>query len=677
MCAWEPRSLELTKLLITAGCNPHLHNSRGETLLTIAVERGYISVVDLLLSRDLSPPSNILHDALRQRRRNLQMIQCLMLRGANVQDVASSADSVLHLATMGHEYEDEDEEYNSREDDRESECLDLVKSFIDAGCDPTACNSEGKTVLEAAIEYGYVSVVEHLFSCNVPYPPEILRIMLSWRCSTRMVEFLIRKHLFSCNVPLPPDILPTALRKCLIPEIIQLLLRKGYDVHSNTVLHLAITCYPESTCLGLVQSFTDTGCNPTACNSAGKTVLEAAIERGYISVVEHLLLCNVPFPPDILPIALQERSPLQMVGFLIRKGADAHSTALNGDTVFHLAIARYLESECLGFAKSFIEAGCSPTACNSRGKTVLEAAMEDGYTLLVEHLLSCNVPVPSDILQIALQRRWTVHTVEFLIHKGVDVHSTMSNGDSMLHVTIAGYPEPPCLDLMKSFINAGCNPTACNSGGETVLEAAIERGCTSVVELLFSYNVLLPPDILPIALRKSLTVRMVQSLLHKGADVRSSTSNGDTVLHLAITEYPESACWYLVKTFVEAGCSPTACNLEGNTALVAAMKRGYTSVVELLLSYNVPFPLDILPIALRRRCPPQAIELLVRKGAHDFATVSGFHRDPLYRLVHASYSGQDCQRIIEILDAAHEAKTTRPSLRDETSIRVAKRPRPE
>ena len=190
-CVWEPRSMELTKLLIAAGCSPHLRNSQGETPLTIAVGHGYISVVELLLSGNTPLPSDILHVALR-RRRNFQMVQLLLRNGANVHTTASNGTTILHLAIIGHEEykndDDDDDDDDDNDDDQEeedqyesyseSERLDLVKNFIEAGCNLTACNYGGKTVLEAAIERGYTSVVEHLLSCNIPVLPDVLPIAL-------------------------------------------------------------------------------------------------------------------------------------------------------------------------------------------------------------------------------------------------------------------------------------------------------------------------------------------------------------------------------------------------------------------------------------------------------------------------------------------------------------------
>ena len=307
---------------------------------------------------------------------------------------------------------------------------------------------------------------------------------------------------------------------------------------------------------------------------------------------------------------------------------------------------------CWDLVESFIQAGCDPTARNSSGNTVLEAAIEHGHTSVVERLLSYNDPLAPDILLFALRKQSAPEIIQSLIRKGADVHSTTSDGGTVLHLAITQYAERTCWDLVKNFIGAGCNPTACNSRGNTVLEAAIERGQTLVVELLLSHNVPLPPNVLLLALWKPSAPQTIRSLIRKGADVHSTTSDGDTVLHLAIAMYVERACWDLVKRFIEAGCNPTARNSKGKTVLEATIERGHPSVAELLLSCHVPLPPDILLFALRKCSTPKMIRLLVRNGANHHTTMFGSDRDALLQLVHASYAKEDCQQILEILNAA-------------------------
>ena len=210
-------------------------------------------------------------------------------------------------------------------------------------------------------------------------------------------------------------------------------------------------------------------------------------------------------------------------------------------------------------------------------------------------------------------------------------------------------------DLVRNLVEAGCTPTARNSKGDPVLEGTIEREHTSLVELLLSHNVQFPSEILLFALRQRSTPKMIQLLIRKGANVHSTTSDGDTILHLAIAEYAEVMCCHLVKSLIVAGCNPTSRNSKGRTVLEAAIQREYIWVVELLLSRcNVPFPPDILLFAIRKRSTLMMIRSLVHSGADHHATMFESRWDDLLQIVHASYSGQDCQQIIEFLGAARK-----------------------
>lgn len=147
---------------------------------------------------------------------------------------------------------------------------------------------------------------------------------------------------------------------------------------------------------------------------------------------------------------------------------------------------------------------------------------------------------------------------------------------------------------------------------------------------------------------------MVKLLIRKGADVRSTTSNGGTVHHLAIAEYAEEVCYSLVKNFIEAGC-----NSEGRTVLEAAIERGYTSVVGLLL---VQCPISSRQLVIRATATlhSQMIQLLIRDSTDNPTMLLGSHWDNILLVVHAAYSRQDRQQVTD-LDAARKVCRTCPS----------------
>ena len=604
----EGTCLKLVKSLVNAGCDPTIRNSGWESALEATIEHRYPSVVDLLLSYNAPLPANILLFGLQQRT-TLEIIRSLVSKGADVHSTTPNGDTVLHLSIA---------EYS------EGTCLDLVKSLIHAGCNPTICNLGGESPLEAAFKSRYPSVVDHLLSYNFPLPANVLLFGLQHRTTLEIIRFLISK---------------------------------GAGVHSttpngDTVLHLSVDQYSEETCSDLVKCFVSAGCNPAPRNLDGKSVLEAAIKCRYTSVVDLLLSYNAPLPANILLFGLQQCTTLEIIRSLVSKGADMYSTTPNGYTALHLTIDRYSEGTCLDLFDSLINAGLDPTIRNSGGESPLEAAIKRRYTLMVDHLLLYNVPLPANVVLFGLQKCTTLKVIQSLVSKGADVRSTTSDGDTALHLSIMAAAEHDAnkvdLDLVEYLINAGCDPAVRNLDGESVLEVAIEHQYTEVVDLLLSYNAPLPANILLFGLQKWTTLEIIRSLVSKGADVHSTTPNGDTVLHLSIDQYDEGTCLDLVKSFINAGCSPAACNYDGKSALEVAIECDYTSVVDILLSYNTPFPADILLSSRRRYTSLQMIQYLIVKGADVHSTTS--NEDTLLHVAVANYYSEGmCHDVVKSL----------------------------
>ena len=451
--------------------------------------------------------------------------------------------------------------------------VSLARRLRQIGQDLSADSPFGAELIERALHASHTSMLEYLLPADQPPPARFLLAASTGDTSETV-------------------------------SIVRFLLGKGVDINvvsecGNTVLHLAAECPWEPRSLELIKMLINAGCDPYIPDSQGETVLTIAANREYQSVVKHLLSSNIFPPSNILLYALMRHYAPKIVRSLVRNGADVNST-LNGETVLHLAITTYSEPLCLELASSFVEAGCNLTICNSKGEIALHTAIKHGYITVAKLLLSQNTPLPSIILPISLQLRSPLQLVRLLIRNGADVHSTL-NGETVLHLAITKYKDILCLELARSFITAGYDTTTCNSKGETVLHTAIKRRHTSVIEFLLSRNDPLPCGILPFALQQCFFPKIIRLLIHNGACV-NSTSNGETVLHVAI-KYKEPLCLELVRSFVEAGCNTAIYNFEGETALDTAIKYECTSVIELLRSYNVPLPRSTLPFALQQ-CSP-------------------------------------------------------------------------
>ena len=679
----ENRCLILTKLLVAGGCSAVQFDADDKPPIHTAVARGFVSVVVYLLSRDVPLPSRILFTALQVTLlKRVEMIRLLISKGANVYVLNADGDILLHVAM--------------RSLDRYI-CLEIAEIFIDAGCNHSTYNLRGETPLHIAAKQGYYEVANYLllFSTSsdvlsllhreastqaltlrsligntdgLLFGPEdedrtfqavrqflddqdkclelakcfigvagnlfaqssgsaMLFDIAVIREFTRVVEYLV-----SVAVPLPCRILFTALRHQ--PKMVAFLISTGANLHGqedngDTLLHVAISTFEEARCCTTVETLVGAGCSTRTVNAAGVRPIQIAVRRRFISVVKYLLShpshAEAPLPPDLLFTALLLRHPSPMVRLLVDNGANVFYHAPDGDHLLHVVLkSSSTESECLRITKMLVEASCSSFAPDAAGNMPLHIAIARGLSSVVNYLLSRDVPLPSDILFYALQlqpifwdcrHNWTL-ILTSLIQKGANLHTRDADGSTLIHYAMQLDTESLCLEATKILVDAGCSFSMPNSEGELPIQIAAGRAMGAVVEYLLSRGTLFPHDIVFTALEgRSAThgdiLRMVSSLVSKGADVCVLAPNADTTLHVALA-YEKR--WYkyttdpsclldVVKILVQAGCDIGALGAGGRTPLEVATATGYHAVAQYLSSHGDEQP-RLSPLSSTSPPPP-------------------------------------------------------------------------
>ena len=664
----ENRCLSITKLLAEAGGSLCERDADDKPPIHAAVVRGFVSVVDYLLSRGVPLPSRILFAALQAILvKRVEMIRLLVRNGANVHVLNPNGDALLHITT--------------RSLDR-SVCLEIARILIDVGCNPSALNLRGETPLHIAAKQGYHEIIDYLISFSsssgissllqddpavqVPMlrslignmdgsrfsPEDEVAIMqfvreflgdpdncrewakifvgaagdVSARGSGNAVLFdialkrgltKIAELLLPPGLPLPPGTMDlfTALR-CQ-PSNIPFLVHRGADVHAldehgDTLLHVATSVLLEPQCLTTTQILIEAGCNPFTPNIPNKQPIHIAVSRGFDSVVKyllsHVLNTEASLPPDLLFDAFNAQASLPLglypstIQLLVDHGADVSHLAPNGDELLHTVLKSEMvnEDECLLTMKLLCEAGRNSFSPDSDGNMPLHLAITRGFTSVVAHLLSQDVPLPSDIL-FALHPprgnfdKW-ISMISSLVHKGADVHAQDRNRNTLLHHVLSMnlLNDWYYLEVIEIFIEAGCSASIRNVDGKLPIQIAAARGfkLPSVVEYLLSRNAPFPPDILLAALgTQSLfsdgVLRMVSSFVEHGADVCVIAANGDTVLHVALA-WQRKHLLDIVDVLVRAGCNPHARDAGGRTPLELAVANGRPKVVEYLQRIPIP-----------------------------------------------------------------------------------------
>ena len=594
----ENEAFGTVKLLVGYGCNPLEANSRGDTLLDIAVRRGYISVARYLLSLGAPLPPDLLVTWTRDSScwSTAPTIRFLVESGVDIFAHSTDGDSVLHVALQCSNDEDV--------------AFEAVKLLVGYGCDPLEAN-RGNTPLHIAVERGYISVARYLLTLGAALPSDLLvtlnRNQLRWG-TTSMIQFLVKNEI---------DVF-------------------AHSSDGDSVLHIVLRCFnDDEETLECVKVLVGCGCDPLETNSHGNTPLHIAVQRGHISVARYLLVLGAPLPPDLL-VTLKccwaGRSTIPMIHFLVENGADVLAHGSNGDSLLHTVFqSLYNENEALEIVKILVGYGCNPLEANSHGDTLLQIVVKRGHISVARYLLTLGVPLPPDLL-VTLEVYWLGQSMmHFLIENGVDVLVRAPNGDSLLHSMLqSSDDENEALEAVKCFVGYGCNPLQANSRGNTPLQIGVERGYISVARYLLTLGACLPPDLfvkLDCGWQASWsTSPMIRFLVENGADVLARNSDGNSVLHVALQCFDdEIVAFETVKLLVDYGCDPLEADSRGNTPLHIAVERGYISVARYLLTLGAPLPPDLL-VTLNchqsRWSTKSMLRFLVKNGVDVFAQSS-------------------------------------------------------
>ncbi|KIJ15245.1 hypothetical protein PAXINDRAFT_12156 [Paxillus involutus ATCC 200175] len=362
--------------------------------------------------------------------------------------------------------------------------------------------------------------------------------------------------------------------------------------------------------------------------------LEVAIEQKAVELVDLLLAAESRVPEQLFQTCV---SPAQAVPLRIIR------SLLRTDEFAEWAI-NYWNKQLLPVLHYVLSRGYVEEEQDDLVNTPLDIAVANGHVFTAEYLISITYTC-THILAVARAWKNPARMMQMLIDKGADVHVCMSNGDSALHIAIRSHIarerdipheslsctstshsqqlkvlEDAFVETAKILIDSGCDPAVCNSDGQIPLHIAVMDAHSSVaiVKYMLSLDIPLPPNILPSVLRaKPKQAELIKTLIDGGADVHACTSNGNNMLHIAIknclaiehrSDLFQGGLVETVKILVDSGCNPAVCNSNGQTPLHIAVFNAHISIVEYMLSLDIPLPPDILLSALR--ASPKQAELI-------------------------------------------------------------------
>ncbi len=213
-------------------------------------------------------------------------------------------------------------------------------------------------------------------------------------------------------------------------------------------------------------------------------------------------------------------------------------------------------------------------------------AAKSGNIKVMEDLLSQGLDVDTrerSLLLIAASNG-KYAAAEFLLGKGADVKAADAKGNTILHILASG-SKKEALDLMEKALNRGADINALNfkSPRQTPAEIAVSRGNIAALTIFMNRGV--GPDyylgnkpmiIYAYDAGQIKTMKMIASM---GANIDSSNSAKDTLLHLAVLKNDMET----VKFLIEKKASIDWKGSQGRTPLFIAAEKGNLKIAEFLI----------------------------------------------------------------------------------------------
>ncbi|KAJ8675204.1 hypothetical protein QAD02_010990 [Eretmocerus hayati] len=284
---------------------------------------------------------------------------------------------------------------------------------------------------------------------------------------------------------------------------------------------------------------------------------------------------------NILHQTVKRCGQVDVVKYLLKRGANMHSTTDNGKNVIHLAVSHlkksnfcsmielikffidkkvnvnayddagnsalhYLAKNCkhahpsILLAEILIQSGAQVNAANKLGESVLYLAVESSNLSLSKYLISVGASVKhrkkqiKSPLQICVEK-CDLQMTKLLMKNCKSPERVINSQSSLLHIAIKSTrPSKERRDLVQTLLDGGADPNACDSSSSTPLHLVIGDGDENCAKILIDYNCIIDceNDAKMTPLRIAVVNRLrysVELLLLNGADpnhVRSSHTWG-------------------------------------------------------------------------------------------------------------------------------------------------------
>ncbi|KIE00668.1 Ankyrin repeat-containing domain protein, partial [Metarhizium majus ARSEF 297] len=545
-------------------------NKNGRNVLTLAVQKGHTSIVEMLLETGINPKKiqsfqeNALVMAAKHLQNGKDMALLFLLRGwnVNVRVEAHIACTALHAAALVGN-------------------APVVKLLLDVGAKHRVGNSQGKQPLHLAVERGDGEVVKMLLSKGADIDATDKQnasplLLIVSRKDTKMLEMVLESH---PGVDIGSKQLPTertVLQECCFnPEATKLLLERGANAmtRSNSNAIHAVFRAAGGDGAETVRLYLDAGFQPDWTRDDGGSILDVAAFYGQLATVQLL----VERGADVKAADKKGTAPIhraamrdtpEIVEYLLHQGANLEEMSDDYGTPL-MAAAWQDKTETVKFLLGQ-KANVNATSTKScRYYTALQAAVERNSPTMVGILLEQGADVNlargrSSTALCAAIRKGSIDITKLLVEAKADVGSKR------------GMPERLAIqknrrDILEILVEHGVDP---GRPGRRLLEYPWMWSRSSLERLLRKY-----PDVNHNARDSAGRTLLIVAVRHRMCPdillehptlINRQDHRGQTALIYAIRRRDRK----IVQRLLEAGGDPLSGDVRGRDALYWAALRG-------------------------------------------------------------------------------------------------------
>uniref|UniRef100_A0A673AYN2 Ankyrin repeat domain 52 n=1 Tax=Sphaeramia orbicularis TaxID=375764 RepID=A0A673AYN2_9TELE len=419
--------------------------------------------------------------------------------------------------------------------------MEVVKLLLSHSADAMCKDKCGYTSLHAAAASGQLDVVKYLLKLGVEIdePNNSGHTALHMACHMGQDSVAVELVNYGANINQP-------------------------NLHGDTPLHLAAASSSGVLCLELLIN---NGADVNMQNKEGKSPLHMAAMHGRFTGSQILIQnggeidCVDNYGNSPLHVAARHGQEL-LISTLLTNGADKTRQGIHGMLPLHLAALYGFPDCCRKLQTS--TSGFDINTPDDHGRTCLHAAASGGNVDCLNLLLSggAELDVRDNLGRSALHyaaANGNSQCTISLVRAGAEVNELDLTGCSPLHYAAASHTFCGCLDFL---LDNGANPTLKNTKGYSAVHFAAAYGNKQHLELVS---------------------RLLEISFNCLEEVESNIPVSP--LHLAAYYGHCDALRLLCETLVSLDVR----DIEGQTALHLAAKRGFTQCVEVLLKHQASY----------------------------------------------------------------------------------------